>query len=229
MRFTIGKLVGSGLAAAVMLMAGVPYESATSNLEGWAKGLGLSSLGEKLTAASDSWALWLGAAVILCIWLAPLMWVRFSVKPSGDAPPLSPANLPEAKSNWRIRSFHSYLKYIGDELAGSANFFREVEDNARNGHLAVWGRKYSAAGAERNPNPLRSIPKEHWDDFCLDEASCLSLDEGSHTKPRSKPTEEHNWNHTFQDLKINDEQAKTLRSDNNNRRWAWVPTTSRQK
>ena len=93
--------------------------------------------------------------------------------------------------------------------------FYEIEDKARLGQLACWGRRYSVAGPGRNPNPLRDIPQEHWDHYALDVLRCavaLTNEEASLccTRPRPSNFREHDYNGTFQDLRVNRPQAMAL-------------------
>ena len=93
--------------------------------------------------------------------------------------------------------------------------FYEIEDKARLGQLACWGRRYSVAGPGRNPNPLRDIPQEHWDHYALDVLRCAVAQANEEaslccTRPRSSNFREHDYNGTFQDLRVNRPQAMAL-------------------
>ena len=93
--------------------------------------------------------------------------------------------------------------------------FYEIEDKARLGQLACWGRRYSVAGPGRNPNPLRDIPQEHWDHYALDVLRCAVAQANEEaslccTRPRSSNFREHDYNGPFQDLRVNRPQAMAL-------------------
>ena len=83
----------------------------------------------------------------------------------------------------------------------------EIEDKARLGQLACWGRRYSVAGPGRNPNPLRDIPQEHWDHYALDVLQCAAAqtDEDASvccTRPRSSNFRGHDYNGNLPSLPI---------------------------
>ena len=95
---------------------------------------------------------------------------------------------------------------------GIDEYMREIEDKARLGQLAFWGRKYSAASPHENPNPLKPIATDHWDHYCLDALRCAYAEDVSTccTEPRSPNDLEHNWTDSFQELRVNRAQATAV-------------------
>ena len=132
---------------------------------------------------------------------------------SGSSP-----TLPEPEPDWTIFRHYSFLL---DESVDVSDFIREFEGYARRGKLRVWGRQYSSASPHQIPYPLREIPKEHWDNFTLGVLRCIGIDgvgEGR-TEPRALQLGVHDYSHAFQDLQINEAQAKLLWRVKGERLW----------
>ena len=106
--------------------------------------------------------------------------------------PLSP--------DWSMKELY---RYVLDNNSDSEEVFREIEAKARLGELACWGRKYSTIKADDNPNPLRPIVREHWDDFSLDYLRCVMHEDP--TECRTEPRDSRG-DHTgsYQDLHVGD-------------------------
>ena len=127
-----------------------------------------------------------------------------------------PSTVPQPQPlnpNWTMHELFSHL--WGDMYADrNDKLAEEIEDPARLGNLACWGRKYSSAG--ENPNPLRPIPKDHWDEFTLDFLRCRWSEDPSNcrTQPRSDHFND-KYADSFQDLRVNKSEAMALWPDRN--------------
>ena len=119
----------------------------------------------------------------------------------------------ESGPNWAILELVQRLLDDGYDVIPC---MREIEDRARLGQLAVWGRKYSTVEAGENPNPLKPVSENHWDHYSLDATRCALAEDASTccTEPRSLHSVKHNWTGTFQDLRVNRSQAMALWSLN---------------
>ena len=130
-----------------------------------------------------------------------------------DSPKCSSGLIPPAVEgsgpNWTVLSLVQHMREAGIDVVLC---MREIEDKARLGQLAVWGRKYSAANPHENPNPLRPIETDHWDHYCLDVTRCAYAEDASTccTEPRSSNLWEHDYTESFQDLRVNKAQATAL-------------------
>ena len=111
--------------------------------------------------------------------------------------------------NWTMPELIQHMYNAGNDLSRCID---EIHDKARLEQLSMWGRKYSAASPHENPNPLRPIPALHWDHYCLDTLQCAYAEDAtaSCTEPRSSSFSEHDYNGTFQDLRVNRSQAMAL-------------------
>ena len=99
------------------------------------------------------------------------------------------------------------------QLADDINkLTRDIEDYARTDQLACWGRKYSTRNTDENPFPLSPIPEEHWEKFSLDLLQCCYSEKTSSccTEPRDKTFRDKGYADSFQDIRINKQQAEAL-------------------
>ena len=112
----------------------------------------------------------------------------------------------ESGPNWTMPELIQHMYKAGNDLSRCVD---EIHDKARLEQLSVWGKKYSAASPHENPNPLRPIPANHWDHYCLDTLQCAYAEDASAscTEPRSSNFSEHDYNGAFQGLRVNRSQA----------------------
>ncbi len=110
--------------------------------------------------------------------------------------------------NWTMPELVRHVRSTGIVVP----CMREIEDKARRGQLAFWGRKFSVASPHENPNPLKPIATDHWDHYCLDAIRCAYAEDTSTccTEPRSPNLSEHGYTDSFQDLRANQAQATAL-------------------
>lgn len=99
--------------------------------------------------------------------------------------------------------------YVFENLEDSDEIIREIQDKARLGTLTVWGRLYAPFVVSQNHNPMKEIPKDHWDKYTLDYLTCMRHEDPSEccTEPRGTRGDIHG---SYQDLKVNQRQAKTI-------------------
>ncbi len=209
----IGWVTGPAFALVLALMQITPDE-ATSNVSAW---------GDFVVQITSRWVtagLFVGLAVsVLAIgifsewpkvlWLRARNYVlaRFH-RPSArfDQPFAST----EVQPDWTMHELYKSQFRDGSDAVGLP---RKIEDHARLGKLAVWGRKYSVGS--RNPNPLRPIPAEHWDLFTMDVFRCIGSKDAAAccTKPRSVDVDVSTgatYDNSYQDLQVNRQQADGL-------------------
>ena len=116
-------------------------------------------------------------------------------------------SLPNSRvPDWPMKEL---CQHVLDNISDSEEVIREIETKARLGVLACWGRRYSALKVDDNPNPLRPILPEHWDDFSLDYLRCVMHEDPAEccTEPRSL-----RGDHTesYQDLQVNRHQSMSI-------------------
>ena len=126
-------------------------------------------------------------------------------------PAEQPANpqIEESGPNWTMPELVELLLSMSIDVVPAIS---AIEDKARLGQLAFWGRKYSAASPHENPNPLRPIATDHWDRYCLNAMRCAYADDATTccTEPRNPHNLEHSYTESFQDLQVNKAQAMAL-------------------
>ena len=171
---------------------------------------------EKAMPDLSPWESWGIAGALFIIGVAVLYFPKWwPLVLSSGTPARAPATHPSLEGptpDGTLPELIQHMQSAGIDLDRS---IYEIEDKARLGQLACWGRRYSVAGPGRNPNPLRDIPQEHWDHYALDMLRCAAAqtDEEASlccTRPRSSNFREHDYNGTFQDLRVNRPQAMAL-------------------
>lgn len=167
---------------------------------------GIAKMITDLTAG-EAWGLSgalfiLGVAVLYFPKWWPALRTNKSIRPS-------PSETKESGPNWTMPELVQHVRSMGIDVVPG---IRQIEDKARLGQLEFWGRKYSAASPNENPNPRKPIPPDHWDHYCLDATRCAYAEDTSTccTEPRSPNDLEHNWTGTFQDLRVNRSQSMAL-------------------
>ncbi len=100
-------------------------------------------------------------------------------------------------------------QHVLNNIDDSEQVIREIETKARLGDLACWGRRHSALSASDNPNPLRPIQQEHWDEYSLDYLRCVMHEDLAEccTEPRDNRGDHAQ---SFQDLQVNRQQSLSI-------------------
>ena len=152
---------------------------------------------EKAMPDLSPWESWGIAGVLFIIVVAVLYFPKWwPLVLSSGTPARAPATHPSLEGptpDGTLPELIQLMQSGGIDLDRSID---EIEDKARLGQLACWGRRYSVAGPGRNPNPLRDIPQEHWDHYAAAVPLvyvALDLD-----------------HRNFQDLRVNRPQAMAL-------------------
>ena len=211
---------GAFFALALVLLQ-VPPDQVKSNVSAWLEAISVRTWGVSLTQINSHWAtavLSIGLAVsVLAIGVLSERWkalwfrarnyalARFDPpSASFDRPPTSTELQPDYTMNELYRNQWA----DGSEMVGLT---RKIEDHARLGKLAVWGRKYSVGNT--NPNPSRPIPAEHWDLFTIDVSRCFGSEDAAAccTEPRSVDfSTGATYDNSYQDLRVSRQQADGL-------------------
>lgn len=119
----------------------------------------------------------------------------------------------ESHADWTV---HELFQHLLNASMDAVDIARRIEDCARLGQLACWGRKYSVNPPHENPHPLRPIPPEHWDNYSIEATLCAYSEDAAAccTEMRNpRNWQKHGQTDTFQDLRVNRAQAKKLWAD----------------